>query len=44
MSHPSWTENFGLRQNPFKDTLDTDLFYRTRQHEEALVKNPHRHR
>lgn len=38
MSHASWTENFGFRQNPFKDTLDTDLFYRTRQHEEALVK------
>jgi general secretion pathway protein A len=38
MSHAGWTENFGLKQNPFKDTLDTDLFYRTRQHEEALVK------
>ncbi|MEW6518925.1 MAG: AAA family ATPase [Thermodesulfobacteriota bacterium] len=38
MNHPGWTRNFGLRQNPFKDTLDTDLFYRTRQHEEALVK------
>lgn len=38
MSHAGWTHNFGLKQNPFKDTLDTDLFYRTRQHEEALVK------
>jgi len=38
MSHAGWSQNFGLRQNPFKDTLDTDLFYRTRQHEEALVK------
>lgn len=33
-----WTGKFGLPQNPFKDTLDTDLFYRTRQHEEAVVK------
>jgi len=38
MSHASWTEKFGLTRNPFKDTLDTDLFYRTRQHEEALIK------
>ncbi|RJX28168.1 MAG: hypothetical protein C4531_12235 [Desulfurivibrio sp.] len=38
MNYPGWTRNFGLRQNPFKDTLDTELFYRTRQHEEALVK------
>jgi general secretion pathway protein A len=38
MSHVGWPETFGLRQNPFKDTLDTELFYRTRQHEEALVK------
>lgn len=38
MNSSGWAEKFGLRQNPFKDTLDTDLFYRTRQHEEALVK------
>ncbi len=38
MNSSSWAEKFGLRQNPFKDTLDTELFYRTRQHEEALVK------
>lgn len=34
----SWQENFGLRQNPFRDSLDSDLFFRTRQHEEALIK------
>jgi type II secretory pathway predicted ATPase ExeA len=33
-----WTQQFGLQKNPFKDTLDTDLFYRTRQHEEAVIK------
>lgn len=38
MSHSHWADHFGLKQNPFKDTLDTDLFYRTRQHEEALIK------
>ena len=27
-----------LRKNPFKDTIDSDLFYRTRQHEEAVIK------
>ena len=34
----SWQESFGLRQNPFRDSLDSDLFFRTRQHEEALIK------
>ena len=34
----SWTDRFGLTRNPFKDTLDTTLFFRTLQHEEALVK------
>lgn len=34
----SWTSKFSLSKNPFKDTLDTALFFRTRQHEEALVK------
>lgn len=34
----AWPRQFGLNRNPFKDTLETDLFYRTRQHEEALVK------
>jgi len=34
----SWQENFGLKQNPFRDSLDSDLFFRTRQHEEALIK------
>lgn len=33
-----WQESFGLRQNPFRDSLDSDLFFRTRQHEEALIK------
>lgn len=33
-----WSGKFGLPRNPFKDTLDTDLFFRTRQHEEAVVK------
>ena len=34
----SWADKFNLAKNPFKDTLDTELFYRTRQHEEAVVK------
>ncbi|MFZ5760655.1 MAG: ExeA family protein [Thermodesulfobacteriota bacterium] len=38
MSSSGWAEKFGFSRNPFKDTLNTDLFYRTRQHEEALVK------
>ncbi|MFH1215423.1 MAG: AAA family ATPase [Pseudomonadota bacterium] len=38
MSYSGWAEKFGFSRNPFKDTLDADLFYRTRQHEEALVK------
>ncbi|OKY75745.1 MAG: hypothetical protein BM485_08545 [Desulfobulbaceae bacterium DB1] len=38
MSSSGWAEKFGFFRNPFKDTLDADLFYRTRQHEEALVK------
>jgi len=33
-----WTAQFGFSKNPFKDTLDTGLFYRTRQHEEAVIK------
>ncbi len=27
-----------LARNPFKDTIDSDLFFRTRQHEQALIK------
>lgn len=38
MKQSIWSERFGLKQNPFRDTLDTDLFFRTRQHEEALIK------
>jgi type II secretory pathway predicted ATPase ExeA len=38
MDHFSWTNTFGLAKNPFKDILDTSLFFRTRQHEEALIK------
>ena len=38
MDHFSWPTTFGLSKNPFKDTLDTDLFFRTKQHEEALIK------
>ena len=34
----SWPQTFGLRENPFRDSLDTELFFRTRQHEEALLK------
>lgn len=35
---PLWAAQFGLQRNPFKDTIDTALFFRTRQHEEAAVK------
>ena len=38
MNNGAWTQKFGLKKNPFQDTLDTDLFFRTRQHEEALIK------
>jgi type II secretory pathway predicted ATPase ExeA len=38
MDQFSWPTTFGLTKNPFKDTLDTDLFFRTKQHEEALIK------
>jgi type II secretory pathway predicted ATPase ExeA len=38
MEHFSWATTFGLAKNPFKDILDTTLFFRTRQHEEALIK------
>jgi type II secretory pathway predicted ATPase ExeA len=38
MEHFSWTTTFGLTKNPFKDVLDTSLFFRTRQHEEAMIK------
>ena len=38
MTSNTWITRFGLRQNPFKDTLDTSLFFRTRQHEEALIR------
>lgn len=38
LSYFSWSSKFGAKKNPFRDTLDTDLFYRTRQHEEAVVK------
>lgn len=34
----SWTLQFGMPKNPFRDTIDTDLFYRTKQHEEAVIK------
>ncbi|MEW6428504.1 MAG: AAA family ATPase [Thermodesulfobacteriota bacterium] len=27
-----------MPKNPFRDTIDTDLFFRTRQHEEAVIK------
>ncbi len=33
-----WKSKFGLTKNPFKDTIDTDLFFRTGQHEDALIK------
>lgn len=38
MNHFSWAGKFGFNQNPFKDTLDPKMFFRTRQHEEALLK------
>jgi len=38
LNYFSWADKFNMAKNPFKDTLDTDLFYRTRQHEEAVVK------
>lgn len=38
LNYFSWADKFNMAKNPFKDTLDTNLFYRTRQHEEALVK------
>lgn len=39
MNHPShWVAQFGLKRNPFQDTIDTELFFRTKQHEEAAVK------
>lgn len=38
MISTNWAEKFGLSRNPFQDSLDTDLFFRTRQHEEALLK------
>lgn len=38
MNYLSWTSKFSLVKNPFKDVLDTSLFFRTRQHEEALLK------
>ncbi|MDH5297972.1 MAG: AAA family ATPase [Desulfobulbaceae bacterium] len=34
----SWPQTFGLKENPFRDSLDPNLFFRTRQHEEALLK------
>ena len=33
-----WYTQFGLHKNPFKDTIDTKLFFLTKQHEEAAVK------
>lgn len=33
-----WAAQFGLQKNPFQDTIDTRLFFRSRQHEEAAVK------
>ena len=33
-----WLDFFGLRSNPFADTIDPDFFFRTRQHEEAAVR------
>ncbi len=38
MSRFTWPEKFGFTKNPFKDTLETGLFFRTRHHEEAMVK------
>jgi type II secretory pathway predicted ATPase ExeA len=33
-----WAVQFGLQKNPFRDTIDTRLFFLTKQHEEAAVK------
>ncbi|NOX25415.1 MAG: AAA family ATPase [Deltaproteobacteria bacterium] len=33
-----WAGQFGLTQNPFKDNIDTGLFFRTGQHEDAALK------
>ncbi len=33
-----WAAPFGLSKNPFKDNIDTDLFFRTSQHEDAALK------
>lgn len=38
MTYFSWNDKFSLNRNPFRDTIDTNLFFRTRQHEEAVVK------
>jgi type II secretory pathway predicted ATPase ExeA len=39
MNQPApWARQFGLNKNPFKDNIDTDLFFRTRQHEDAALK------
>lgn len=38
MSSSDWPAEFGLARNPCKDTLDTSLFFGTRQHEEAVVR------
>lgn len=39
MNQPShWALSFGLQKNPFQDTINTELFFRTKQHEEAAVK------
>jgi len=38
MTTNDWPQRFGLKENPFRDTLDTSLFFRTRQHEEALIR------
>ncbi|OGR04284.1 MAG: hypothetical protein A2511_14490 [Deltaproteobacteria bacterium RIFOXYD12_FULL_50_9] len=38
MNHFSWSGKFGFNKNPFHDTLDVGMFFRTKQHEEALVK------
>jgi len=33
-----WFEKYGLTDNPFRDTLDSSLFFKTVQHEKTLVK------
>lgn len=39
MNKPAhWTGQFGFQKNPFRDTIDTELFFRTRQHEDAALK------